>query len=471
MAIEGKYQIMPSVMETFSVPFLQEKGYVKRYENGYQLFYVPKRGQVFNINTWVNTGSIHEDAVNNGVSHFLEHLLFKGTERFAPGEFDKAMEGMGAVINAATWKDFTFYYITGPKGSENQNFVKALDMHADMLLFSTVPPEELGETFDIENPAPNVNKRERGVVIEEIGMRGDQPWTKVFNGLNHLMYPDSHPYKPDVIGTREIIATIPRESILDYYWRWYSPHSLYTIVVGDFDWEWLQAEVEKAFKFETSPAMKATNKLPVRQIQPQDDLSQYAPSEKLQVIQGDVQTGFMMLGFHGPYANNLKESIAFDVIGKILGEGRSSRLYQAFIEKPESPVFNMISAGQSQYRLGNVMYVQGNLLAEQGWPQVEQQIEAVKNELGQILGDKPITQDELNRAKKNLKISFAEISETAAGIAEEIGESLILMGSADGYTHYLEALDALTLDDVQAVAKKWLTPEKACTSVLIPKVA
>src|SRR5262249_25897346 len=156
--------------ELVTIPYLREKGIHKTYDNGYQFVHVPKKGDVFNISTWVKTGSIHEDDRNNGVSHFLEHLMFKGTERFKPGEFDKAMESMGAIINAATWKDFTFYYITGPKGEQNKNFEKALDMHADMLLCSTLPDEEIGETHDPHDPNSKANKRERGVVIEEIGM-------------------------------------------------------------------------------------------------------------------------------------------------------------------------------------------------------------------------------------------------------------------------------------------------------------
>src|ERR1700722_13897410 len=103
---------MTTKTTTVDIPYLAEKAIHKVYDNHYQFIYVPKRGEVFNVSTWVKTGSIHENDHNNGVSHFLEHLMFKGTERFQPGEFDKAMESMGAVINAATWKDFTFYYIT-----------------------------------------------------------------------------------------------------------------------------------------------------------------------------------------------------------------------------------------------------------------------------------------------------------------------------------------------------------------------
>src|SRR5687768_17050267 len=134
---------MPALTQDSQValPYLTEKAHVKTYDNGYTFVFVPKAGDVCNVSTWVRTGSIHEDEVINGISHFLEHLIFKGTERFKPGEFDKKMESMRAIINAATRKDFTFYDVTGSK-STGDNFDTALDMHADMMLCTTIPDAE-----------------------------------------------------------------------------------------------------------------------------------------------------------------------------------------------------------------------------------------------------------------------------------------------------------------------------------------
>ena len=455
---------MPTTKE-ITLPFLPEKAIEKTYENGYKLVFVPKRGNVFNINTWVRTGSIHEDEKNNGVSHFLEHLMFKGTTRFAPGIFDKEMEGMGGIINAATWKDFTFYYITGPQDEKNDNFLKALDMHADMLLCSTLPNEEIGETYDAENPAPETNKRERGVVIEEIGMRGDQPWTKVYNNLNHMMYPDNHPYRRDVIGTADIISSIPRESIQQYYHRWYSADSMSTIVVGDFDFDTLEKEVLKAFDFEAARGNQTVGESPVDMI----DLSQHNPTGRYASTEAEVQTTFLMLGFHGPNASDLKNTIALDVICHIFGEGNSSRLYQHFIEKPEKPLFNTITAGQMTFKLGNVIFIDGNINESPTDKDAKNQLNAVLALLDDFLNEQPITELELARAKKNLKVNFAETSEEASGIAEELGESLVKIGTLNAYTEYLPILEALTLSEIHQVAKTYLDTTKYFASVLLPK--
>ncbi|MEB3245600.1 MAG: pitrilysin family protein [Vampirovibrionales bacterium] len=450
--------------EAFDVPFLPEKGRLVEFENGHQLVYVPKRGEVFNISTWVTTGSIHEDDVNNGVSHFLEHLMFKGTEKAKPGEFDKAMESMGAIINAATWKDFTFYYITGPNMNNGGNFLKALEMHADMLLNSTLPEAEIGPQYDPDDASYKGEKRERSVVIEEIAMREDQPWTKVFNGMNHAMYANQHPYQRDVIGTRQIIGNIPRETIEHYYKSWYAPGSMMTIVVGDFEWETLQSNVAQAFKFGTEHLKHPGKQLwQLGQLNP--DVA-VAPKPGAPIVQeGDVQTGFAMLGFHGPAPTDLKASIALDCISYCLGESRSSRLHQKLVEQAEPRLFNSIGSGQSAQRLGNVFHISGNFAGKNYLAALGQ----VNSELTRLLEAEPIAELELQRAKQNLKAGFAETAETASGIAETIGESYTILNNLDGYIKYLSVLEQVTLDEVNAAARQYLNPELAYTAVLLPK--
>ncbi len=447
----------PVDVSNVDIPFITKDAKVTRFDNGYTLVYVNKPGEVFNLNTWVRTGSIHEDDEINGISHFLEHLMFKGTERYKPGEFDKAMESMGAVINAATWKDFTFYYITGPQGKENENFYKALDMHADMMLHSTIPDAEVGPQYDPFDENYDGEKRERSVVIEEIGMREDQPWTKVYNSLNNMMYPEGHPYQRDVIGTRKIIGNIPRDVIHEYYRKWYSPQNMITVVVGDFDEKELEQNIARHFDFNNLPPSdgKAMSVIP--------SLGKF--TKRYEEVPGEYQTSFFIQGFHGPKAKDLKESIALDVASQALGESRSCRFTQELVEKAETANFTFISTGQSTYKLGNVFYIQGNFTSDD----VKGSLETVQGELVKMLTTHPVTQDELSRALKKMKVDFAETSETASGIAETIGESLTVVEDLDHYARYLDVLNTITLDDVNAVARKYLQPELMFTSVLVPK--
>jgi zinc protease len=472
-----------SAVKEIPIPYLPEKARVVTDENGFTFVFVPKQGDVFNISTWVKTGSIHEDDRISGISHFLEHLMFKGTERFGPGEFDKEMESMGAVINAATWKDFTFYYITGPKGrvsagETGENFDRALDMHADMMLGSTLPDAEIGPPYDPMDPDYQGEKRERSVVIEEIGMREDEPWTRIYNAVNHLMYRDGHPYRRDVIGTRAIIGRLPRETLYAYYRRWYGPEHLTTIVVGDFDFEHLQEKVARSFDFKkfasaVSAASVAGNALPVLDGWAEKDAPEKSTVKsalekaRYQELSGDYQTTFFIMGFHGPKAADLRETIALDVASHVLGESRSSRLTQALLEKPAKPVYNHVSCGQSTFKLGNVFLIQGNFTSAPG-SAPRTILGQLETEVERMLTTEPITADEFIRAVKKLRVDFAETSETASGIAEAIGEALTVTGELGAYLDYLSVLDGLDVETVNAVARRYLSLGKAYAVVMVP---
>jgi zinc protease len=456
--------MMATAEKTFHLPFLKEPGVQITFDNGHTFVFVPRKGQVFNVSTWVKTGSMNEDAQNNGVSHFLEHLMFKGTTRCKPGEFDKAMENMGAIINAATWKDFTFYYVTGPN-TDYGEFDTALDLHADMLLHSTLPEAEIGEPYDpVKGEEPPV-KRERGVVIEEIGMGEDDPWNKIYNAVNAMMYPEGHPYRRDVIGTRTIVGTIPREQIEAYYRRWYSPENMTTIVVGDFDKATVIEKVKKAFDFasrtDAAPALaKYTEPTPAETFKGQFITDPKAL--RYETIVSDVHTQFLIMGFAGPTADDQVATVGLDIASTILGESLSSRFNQNLVEKQTPSGFNMLSTGQYEFKLGNVVFVQGNF----NTTDVASALDEVKAELTAFLADKPITQEEFDRTIKKARVDFASGIETTSGIADVLGKSLSVTDTVETFTGYLTVLDALTLEGVQAVAKKYLQPELAFTAVL-----
>ena len=129
-------------------PFLTQDVEVYEQDNGHKIVLAHKEGGLVNISSWVKTGSINENDENNGISHFLEHLMFKGTHKHKAGDFDRILEAKGAIVNAATWKDYTFYYVTLPKGVGNKDFYEAIELHADMMIDPILPPEEIGPEFD-----------------------------------------------------------------------------------------------------------------------------------------------------------------------------------------------------------------------------------------------------------------------------------------------------------------------------------
>lgn len=431
-------------------PFLTKEVEIYERENGHKIVLAHKEGGMVNISSWVKTGSINENDKNNGISHFLEHLMFKGTHKHKAGEFDKILEARGAIVNAATWKDYTFYYVTLPKGENNENFYKAIELHADMMIDPVIPDYEMGAPFDV-NDKNVTDKRERHVVIEEIRMRKDQPWTKVYNATNHAMY-TSHPYKRDVIGTPEIISQVTQEEIMNYYRTFYSPENVTTIVVGEFDSEDILKRVTEGFNWGERPHP------PQRNILPDEPVKETVYIEN----EANINSSFMMFGFLGVPAKDLKNSIALEMLAVILGEGASSRLYNNLIENQPEHIFNMIAAEDYTFRDGSNFFVQANFNPEHK----EKAIELIKEELNKLKQD--ITERELNKAKKKLKSRFACEAETVSDIGEAIGYYMTVCDELELAEDYIPTCNSITTEYLQETAKKYLDINNAVISVLMP---
>ena len=436
-------------------PFLDEPINIYELDNGHTVILAHKDSEMLNISTWVKTGSINEDDSNTGISHFLEHLMFKGTKRFKAGYFDRTLESRGAIINAGTSKDYTFYYITIPNLDDNLDV--AIDLHSDMMLNACFPDEEIGPSFDFSKEVPS-EKRERYVVLEEIKMCEDRPWSRTYEQLNAEMY-KKHSYKRKVIGTSEVIASVPREIIYDYYASHYVPSNMTTIVVGDFDKEKVLNSILEKFSFDE----KRNTQKPLfvkREQEDEQTETRYVESTH------SVNTGFLMFGYKCAPANDMKNTLIMDIIGVVLGDGTSSRLYKNLVEKPENPVFNIIDTSNYALRDGNNFYVQANFEASRKDEAISQVKEQVQNVL-----DEQITDEEFEKAKKKLKIRFAELSETVSEIGETIGFNITVCDDVSSLNDYLKTLNFITKEDVQETARKYLDINKATISVIMPEGA
>lgn len=433
-------------------PFLTQDVEIYELENGHKIILAHKEGGLVNVSSWVKTGSINEDDKNNGISHFLEHLMFKGTNKHKAGEFDKILEAKGAIVNAATWKDYTFYYVTLPKGENNKDFYEAIELHADMMIDPVLPKHEIGAEFDVNDK--NVKeKRERHVVIEEIRMRQDQPWTKVYNGVNSAMYTE-HPYKRDVIGTPEIISQVPQEEIMAYYKKFYTPNNISTIIVGDFDHEVVLKKVIEEFNFKSRENFVAnTNKI-------DEPTSETIYIEKT----AQITSAFMMFGYLGPLACALKESTALEMISIILGDGSSSRLYQNLIEKQKEQIFNMINAEHYQFKDGDNFFIQANFVPDKK----DLALDLIKAELEKIQQNL-VDEAEFKKAKKKIKSKFAYNAETVSEIGETIGYYMTVCDDLSLIEDYLKLVEELTIEDLQKAAQKYLNINNASISVLLPE--
>ena len=436
---------------TVKYPFLTREVEIYEQDNGHKIVLAHKDGDMINISSWVKTGSINENDKNNGISHFLEHLMFKGTHKHKAGEFDNILEAKGAIVNAATWKDYTFYYVTLPKGDGDENFNTAIELHADMMTDPVIPDYEMGAPFDL-NDKNVTDKKERHVVIEEIRMRKDQPWTKVYNATNKAMY-TSHPYKRDVIGTPEIISQVPQQEIMNYYKTFYSPKNVTTIIVGDFDSEKILNKVTNEFHWGERPEPPYMNIVIDKPV----EKSVYVENE------ANINSSFMMFGFLGALAKDLRNVIALEMLAIILGEGSSSRLYQNLIENQEEQIFNLIDAENYTFRDGCNFFVQANFNPEYK----EKAIELVKGEIEKIKEN--ITEQELEKAKKKVKSRFACEVETVSDIGETIGYYMTVCDDLSLAEEYIPICESITIDELKDAAKRYLDLEHVVISVLRPQ--
>ena len=435
--------------EIIEYPFLEKPLSLFTLDNGHKIVFAYKKSPMINVSSWVKTGSINENKENNGVSHFVEHLLFKGTTKYPAGVFDRKMEELGGIINAATWKDYTFYYINIPK----EHHKIALEMHADMMVDALFPIEEIGPEFDPVGEAPE-EKRERYVVIEEIRMGEDNNWRRVYKNLNSSMYA-SHPYKREVIGTKEIIASISQKEINKYYQTFYTPSNITTIVVGEFDEEYMLDLVRENFCFKDFSQ--------VEKCATDERIMETSIKNPTTIVDySEVNTGYLMMGALCDSAKNLKETIALDLISTILGDGKSSRLYAELIEKPANPHYYQLESCHYQFKDGDNFLIEANFDANKK----DVVVEEIKTHLQNL---STITEEELNKAKKRAKVNFAQESEMVSDIADAIGYWMTVVEDVTLADKYLSTLNEIDCKYLEEIAKKYLSPEKLSISLLLPK--
>ena len=389
-----------------------------------------KNNPIVTIDTWVKTGSINETDANSGVAHFLEHLFFKGTKLHPAGEFDRILESKGAVVNAATSKDFTHYYITIP----SEFFDKAMELHSDMLLNPQIPRKEL--------------EKERKVVLEEISKDGNTPAKKVYDNLNDMMY-TTHPYKRKVIGSSDVISTIRREEILDYFNNFYAPSNMVTLVVGDVD---TSRVIEKTSQSFNQPFKKVTKK----------SFRKEAPlgSQKRKTEYLDTQSGYMMIGFRGVEITGC-DTYALDVLSQILGGGKSSRFFKNI--KEQKGLAYSISASNGSFRDDGLFFVTANFTPANA----EKLEKAIFSEINSIK-KYGVTEEELNTAKKMIEQDTYYARESTSNIASELGYIMALTGSPEYYKNYIDNIKKVTAHDVQAAAQKYLGVNKSAVSLALP---
>ncbi len=382
------------------------------------------------VSIWCKTGTAHEDPQVLGVSHFLEHMFFKGTERFGPGEIDRVIKGIGGDNNASTSLEYTNYYATVPA----EHYRSALEVLTDALLHSLFDPEEID--------------RERQVVLEEIALKEDDPESKAFLELQLAIGVDT-PYGRPVLGTPESLAHIDRDVFRRYLAERYTGPNLCLVVSGDVERHAVRAAAE-----ELLAAVPAGDPAPM-------------PTFPWQVLRGqekrlqrDVNHTYLTLGFRAAGLDNLAAAYDLELLAAILGEGRSSRLVRRLRE--ELGIVTSISAWTWDLTGGGFFAITASMQPGDE-AQVREEIEAILNDVRQ----QPVAPWELERAVTMSMADFRLSTETAADVGETLGYAHVTTG-AEETLRYIDRLHEVTRERLQAVARQWLDPATGVAVTVCP---
>ncbi|MFQ5886889.1 MAG: M16 family metallopeptidase, partial [Anaerolineae bacterium] len=359
------------------------------------------------IGFFIGVGSRFEDEEENGISHFLEHMLFKGTEkRPTAREIAATIEGVGGAINATTGRELTTYWVKVPQG----HLALAIDLLADMLQRSKLEEEEI--------------ERERRVIIEEINMMLDLPGDWVHLLLNQLVWP-GHPLGRDVTGTKESVSKIDRERMFRYLARHYHPADTVISVTGGIEHQEVVEELSSALQ--AWPHREREAYLPVEEAQCEPRLSLgYRKTE-----QAHLALSLQGIPRSHPDRFNLQ------LLNTVLGQGMSSRLFVEVREK------RGLAYSISSYV--NYLHDAGRLGVSAGVDprRIEAALEAILGELDRLRRE-PVPAEELKKAQEFLKGRLLLQMEDSFAVVSWLGRLEILEDRVLTVDEVLAAIDAIT---------------------------
>ncbi len=389
--------------------------------------------KVATVQIWIKAGSIYEDAHEGGITHLIEHMIFKGTPTRGPGLLAESIENLGGQINAYTSYEYTVYHAT----LSSRHWQTALDVLTDAVLNSTFDAEEL--------------EREKKVVIEELYMRNDRPTTKLFQEMMSNAY-TAHPYRLPIIGTEESVSSFTRDDILNYIAKHYHPENMAVVVVGDVRYQDIMKKVSELMGGMT-PIPNGEPSLPK---EPEQLTSRFF-SLKEDVGQSHLVMAMPITPFNHP------DSPILDVMSSILGQGETSRLYQKL--RNEKGLVYQINTSAFTPKYSGLLETSAILDPSN----MEPALEAIFEEFF-ILKYLPVSNEELNRVKRNVESDFIFNLERAEGQARVLGSFEFLSGDPRE-DDYLETIRAVSREDILEVANRYFTPEKITAGCLLPTEA
>ena len=389
------------------------------------------RAPVVELQIWANVGSADERPGEEGLAHFHEHMLFKGTERRGVGEVAGEIEGLGGQINAYTSFDVTVYHATLPASAWRDG----LDVLTDAVQHSVFDPAEV--------------EREREVVLEEIRRSDDTPGHVLGDLAFKACYPD-HPYGLPILGPADNVAQFDQAKVRRFFERWYVPNHMMVVAVGDFDATEVMTEIERLFG----------DRPPGEAERSRSDASP----------QSEMRVALLRKPFEGhrvdlswPAARfSDRDATHLDLLAYVLGECESSRLVRRVRE--EKGLVDRIDAG-AYTPLDRGVFSIGFETDEARFLEATERI----IEETERLRREPVSEAELSRARINFLASEQFDRESVSGLASKLGSFESFGGGWRRETETIEILKSATPADLLGVAKTYLKPEWLTFSALLPE--
>ena len=401
-------------------------------ENGLKVILEENRtAPVVALQIWAKVGSADERDEEAGMCHFIEHMIFKGTEKRKVREMAREIESLGGYINAYTSYDQTVYHIA----IASRYADTALDILADAVQHSTFEPLEL--------------EREREVILEEIRMGKDNPSNRLFNQTMSTLF-QHHPYRRPIIGFDKTVKSITRDQMVSFFKRWYTPNRMVLIAVGDFNLYEMEDKLKKTFK-EFKPSSES---LPKRTEEPEQIGVRSVISHE------NFKETYMQIAFPIPSATH-EDTPGLDLLSHILGGGEASRLVQKV--KLEKGLVHSISASSFTPKDPGLFIIGTTLPAEN----VEKASEAILKEVIR-LGREGVTAEELHRIKVNIESDLIYDRQTVQGQARKIGFYEVIAGDVQFEEEYMRRVRLLRSEDIQKIVGKYFQNSRLVISLLVP---
>jgi zinc protease len=390
-----------------------------------------KTSPVVALQIWVKVGSADEKDEEAGMCHFLEHMLFKGTEKRKVREAAREIESLGGTINAYTSYDQTVYHIT----MASRYAETGLDILSDAIQHSTLDSIEL--------------EREREVILEEIRRGEDDPSRRLFKQTLSTLY-HQHPYRRPVIGYEKTIRAIQRAEMVSFFKKWYVPNRIVLIVVGDFNIEEMEGKVRNAFKGFKPSSESFPHRIP-------------EPSQKETrsiVSYGNLKETYLQIALPISSARD-EDTPALDVFSQVIGGGESSRLAQKV--KLEKGLVHSIYASSYTPKDPGAFIIGATLPAEN----IERAVGAIFEEVNRLKTE-GVTSEELHRVKVNIESNLIYDCQTVQGQARKIGYYEVTLGDVQFEKEYMRRIAFLQDKDIRKVLKKYFKSHQLTISILTP---